>query len=321
MCAFTKCITTAICVALFAFNEALAADVKSFTGRIAGSAEVVNGTLYVLGGASLRQSLPDVGAYNPVTGIWTRKVSIPTPRVSAASAVIGSDIYIVGGRNGNNVLSSVERYSTSENKWVAKAPMPTARWSLTASVVDGKLYVFGGIAGTGNNRRVLDVVEVYDPESNSWESLGKMPEARQGIDSTVVDGRVYIISGKIASYVEPPADNPITRRVDAFDPQSREWKQMANLPTGRVGATTVVTNNLIYVVGGIAVGGDFPREIAVFNPKVNQWSAGPSLATGRSGHMCGLIGNSIYVLGGSSTRYGSGQPTISNTMEIIPITK
>jgi N-acetylneuraminic acid mutarotase len=286
---------------------------------MAGSAESVNGILYVMGGMTLSANLPDVGAYDQSAKTWTSKTSIPTPRSTAASVVFENDVYVIGGRNENGVLSTVEKYSTTENKWLPGASMPTARWSLMACNADGKLYAFGGISGIGNNRRALDIVEAYDPKTDSWQSVGKMPEARQGAAIAAVNGLIYVISGKIASYVEATTSDQITEHVDSFDPKTKAWTRVQDIPTGRVGARAIVANGLIFIVGGIAKGGEFPAQIDVFDPGSNRWSAGQRLSSGRSGHLCALVGDSIVVFGGSSVSYGGGRPSINGSMETVSL--
>lgn len=292
-----------------------------FTERMAGSAESVNDILYVMGGMTLSGNLPDVGAYDPSAKTWTPKTSIPTPRSLGASVVFENDIYVIGGRDENGVLSTVEKYITAENKWVTCASMPTARWSLMACKAGDKIYAFGGISGIGNNRRALDIVEAYDPKSDSWQAIGTMPEARQGATVAAVNGVIYVISGKIASYVEATTSEQITDHVYSFDPKMKAWTRVQDIPTGRVGAKVVVAKGLIFVVGGIAKSGEFPTQIDVFDPRSNEWSAGPHLSSGRSAQLCALVGDFIVVFGGSSIRYGSSRPSINGSMETVSLSE
>jgi N-acetylneuraminic acid mutarotase len=296
-------------------------DRKRFAERMAGCAESINGILYVMGGMNLSANLAEVGAYDPAAKTWTLKTPIPTPRSLGASLVFENEIYVIGGRAGNDVLPTVEKYSAVENKWSAAAPMPTPRWSLMACSSGGHLYAFGGVSGVGNNRRALDIVEAYEPISNSWQSVGKMPEARQGAATAEVNGLIYVISGKIASYVEATQGDQITEHVDAFDPKTKAWTRVLDIPTGRVGARAVVADGLVFVVGGIAKSGEFPTQIDVLDPRSNQWSAGPPLSSGRSGHMCALVGDTIAVLGGSSVSLGGGRPSINGSMEAVSLSK
>lgn len=291
---------------------------QKFTERMAGSAESVNGIVYVMGGMTFSENVPYVGAFDPSAKTWASKASIPTPRSLGGSVVHGNDIYVIGGRNENAVLSTVEKYITTENRWERRSSMPTARWSLMVCASTDKLYALGGIAGTGNSRRALDVVEAYDPKSDSWQFVSKMPDARQGAAVAAIDGLIYVISGKIASWAQDTKE-PITERVDSFDPKTMKWTRLQDIPTGRVGARAIAAHGLIFVVGGIGKGGDFPTAIDVFDPRLNQWRSGPNLSSGRSGHMCALSGDSIIVFGGSSVKYGSGKLSISGTMETISI--
>lgn len=171
-----------------------------FTERLSGIAESINGLLYVAGGMSLTENLADVGSYDPRKGSWTPQKPIPTPRSMCASTVIGNVIYVVGGRFLNSVLATAEKFDSAANAWTACAPMPTARWSLMTVTAGGKIYAFGGISGVGNDRRALGIVEAFDPKTNAWESVGQMPEPRQGAAVAEVGGKIYILSGKIASY-------------------------------------------------------------------------------------------------------------------------
>ena len=58
--------------------------------------------------------------------------------------------------------------------------MPTPRAGAAVTALHGHLYVMGGRSSSRNNSApaTLDVVEVYDPETNSWMELGSMPVGR-----------------------------------------------------------------------------------------------------------------------------------------------
>jgi len=301
-------------------ENASSQDDKIYIQRMTGCSESVNGIIYVMAGMTMTDNLSEVGAYNILTKKWEAKASIPTPRSLASSEVYANDIYIFGGRNGNNILSIVEKYSTTENKWSTCATMAKARWSLMTCETNDTIYAFGGISGAGNNRKALDIVEAYNPVSNSWKSIGKMPESRQGAAIAVVNGLIYIISGKIASYAETTSGDQITDNVYSFNPKTKEWALVSAIPTGRTGAKAVVANGAIFVVGGVAISGDFPTAIDVFDPLLNKWSTGPNLSSGRSGHMCVLQGDSIIIIGGTSSKTGE-ERSICNSMETINISE
>jgi N-acetylneuraminic acid mutarotase len=314
----------ALCLFGLAWNEARPQGTTSpgaakFTERMSGAAESINGLLYVAGGMSLTENVSDVGSYDPQKKSWTPQRPIPSPRSLCASTAFGNEFFILGGRYLNSVLATVEKFAPAENKWTACAPMPTARWSLMTVAAGGKIYALGGISGVGNNRRALGVVEAYDPKADRWEPVGKMPGPRQGAAIAAVDGMIYVLSGKIASYVEATANDQITERVDAFDPKTKAWSRVQDIPTGRAGARAVVAGGLVFVVGGIAKTGEFPTRIDVFNPAANKWTVGPDLPSGRSGHMCALVGDFLIVFGGSASGSTGGMPTLNGRVDAISI--
>lgn len=289
---------------------------QDFTVRAGGCAESVDSNVYVMGGFNLSQNLTAVGAYNPLNKTWTPKAAIPTPRGSAASAILGKEIYVVGGRDEKGILSTVEKYATTEDKWQRCSPMPTARWSLMLCASGGKLYAFGGITGTGNNRQAIDAIEIYDPNTDSWQLVGKMPQARQSATVAVVNDMIYIISGKVWTWAENNRISPITNRVDCFDPKTKKWSQVKDIPTGRAGAKAIVANGLVFVVGGVTKDDNLPTQIDIFDPVSNEWTTGPQLSQGRSGHTCALVDNEIVVFGGTTI---ARQARISGAIETVSI--
>lgn len=297
----------------------LACGQRDPTERISANAESLNGVIYLIAGMTLSQNLSTVSAYIPITNTWESKNPIPTARVTAASVVLKDVIYVVGGRNGNSVLTTLEKYKPQENTWISGKGMPTPRWSLMAAEVDGRLYAIGGISGIGNNRKTLDTIEVYHPDTDTWEMAGSMPQPRHSAAIAVVDKCIYIISGKTAAYTEATDSEPITERVDCFDPVSNTWREVKSIPIGRTGSRAVVFNEHIYVVGGIAKNGEFPITIDVYDPKSDKWEVGPKLKKGRSGHACAVLENTLYIIGGSTVRYGSGTPTICKGLEILTL--
>jgi len=60
--------------------------------------------------------------------------------------------------------------------WSSAAPLPEPRSEIASAVLDGRLYVAGGF---GNPRgRILDAFSVYDPGTDTWTELAKLPEGR-----------------------------------------------------------------------------------------------------------------------------------------------
>ena len=58
-------------------------------------------------------------------------------------------------------------------------------------VLDGKIYAIGGHDGAG----ALDMVEVYDPQANSWQRVASMPRRLLWDAAAVMGGKIYVTGG------------------------------------------------------------------------------------------------------------------------------
>jgi influenza virus NS1A-binding protein len=81
------------------------------------------------------------------------------------------------------------------------------------------------VAGGYDRAECLKCVELYDPETNLWDTLSSMKEARGRFDIAVVKGKVYAIGGS----------NGTTElaTVEKYDPQEKKWTQITPLPLAR----------------------------------------------------------------------------------------
>ena len=152
-------------------------------------AAVVNGMIYLIGGHSSAGLLSSVDAYDPSTGTWSQKASMPTPRTMLAVAVVNGMVYAVGGLGGAG--NELQAYDPASDTWTTKAAMPTARRELTAAVLNGELYAIGGTTDGG----YANVVEAYNPGSNTWASKASMPTARSDTASAAANGGMYVFGG------------------------------------------------------------------------------------------------------------------------------
>lgn len=93
-------------------------------------------------------------------------------------------------------LSSVEMYDPETNTWTARTPMPTPRQAMGADLgADGRIYVVGG-APSYAHPRPMAVVEIYDPETDTWETGPSLNHARRGHAVVAMpDGKLYAIGG------------------------------------------------------------------------------------------------------------------------------
>ena len=133
------------------------------TARSAAGAGVVNGILYVIGGAidsSTIVSVATVEAYDPATNTWSTRAPMPAPRHQVGVAVVGDILYAIGGHDvDGNHLTTVEAYDPVSNSWTTKAAMPTPRSFFGVTEMNGTIYAIGGDDAVS----VLNTNEAFTP--------------------------------------------------------------------------------------------------------------------------------------------------------------
>ena len=261
------------------------------TARLDLSSAVVDGKVYVIGGAALTGPQPGLSVmeeYNPATNIWTKKADMPTARAASFSIAIEGKIYVIGGITDNsNVVSTVEEYDPVANKWTKKTDIPTARAvSHSASVVKGKIYVIGG---TPDNNAVISTVEEYDPVTDKWAKKTDMPTPRCYCSSSVINGKVYVIGGTPDGKIQLSI-------VEEYDPTIDKWTRKTDMPTARLALCTNVSGGKIYAIGGW--NGSTLSTVEAYDPKTDKWTKEADMPTARHAFTASEVNGKIYVVGG-----------------------
>ena len=191
------------------------------TKRGSPNAAVVNGKIYVIGGASThpgsketavhpRRPHRSVGTnevYDPATNTWDTRSTMPTARNHAAVGVVNNKIYVIGGRVGAAFMTTpasatdlVEEYDPATDQWgPLKRSMPTPRSAMSWGTYKGKIYVAGGEMRDEKIWGAFTVVEALDPVANNWSILPPIPIPRHGYAGAVIGNRLHIVSGDVQS--------------------------------------------------------------------------------------------------------------------------
>ena len=141
----------------------------------------------------------------------------------------------------------------------AYPPLPRAVSSFGAAVADGWLYVYGGHSGKAHQYSTDTVVGTFhrlrlaDPKS--WEELPGGP-ALQGLALVAHEGKLYRLGGmQPRNQPGTTADNHSLPSCARFDPATRQWENLPDLPEGRSSHDAVVIGDRIIVVGGWRLNG------------------------------------------------------------------
>lgn len=173
--------------------------------------------------------------------------------------------------------------------WQPRAPMPTPRRGATAVTLNGKVWVIGGMQ-TGHS--TLDVVEVYDPQNNSWDtSQPHLLNSRGNATARVWNGKIYLFGGR--------HDFNLVSEVEMFDPAAGQWQVVSSLPTPRFGAASVVVDSAIWIIGGTDMSNANFNLVEIYYPASNTWQTLPAqLNVARGDPMAAYIDGAVYVFGG-----------------------
>jgi N-acetylneuraminic acid mutarotase len=256
---------------------------------------------------SLLVSLPKIMLVKAAEDSWVTLEPMPTARAGIGVAVVGGKIYAIGGQNGEGVLNITEEYDPVKNEWTSKTSMPTARSDFGIAVYQDKIYVIGGTVGSGTawgESLLTGATEVYDPETDTWETKTSMPTPRQCLEANVVSDRIYLVGGVryVGGFIHLEF-----HENEVYDPDTDSWTTKASLPTAVWGYSSAVVDNKIYLIGGgnKTSEGTFPVTLnQIYTPATDTWGFGQNIPTGLwhadAGATTGAFApERIYVLGGS----------------------
>lgn len=201
-------------------------------------------------------------------------------------------------------------YNNSDNSWQS-----SSNWTLTVDVPpryqnvgqnatfipEGgtiKLYA-EGYDGIGLDQSWLWTNETggdgknYTEFASSgvWVQKADMPHARQYAQQAVVDGKIYVIGGRVV-----PSDGRFDYN-EMYNPANDLWVSKTPMPVQQDAAAIGVYNGNIYVAGGYPVGNDH----YVYYPSNDSWSDSPAdLPVTRWDCGGAVVDGYFYVVGGSS---------------------
>jgi N-acetylneuraminic acid mutarotase len=274
---------------------------------------VANSKLYVLGGNGDGPT-GLVQEYDPAADKWTRKKDVPTPMNHMGVTEYRGKLYVFGGGGEKGVpLNNSWEYDPVADTWKPLAPMPTRRQSPVAAEVGGKIYVIGGAGhhpndkdpagpiGPNSPHRALDTNEVYDVATNTWATRMTMPTARHHAAVGVVNGKIYVLGGRLGAINITGASSP-TNIVEVYDPAADLWGAAGlRMPNTRTGFGFATYRGRIFIVGGETYDDrlfSVVRAVDAYDPATNRWEALPTLPMARHGVNVGVIGNRLIVAGG-----------------------
>ena len=281
---------------------------------------VLNDKIYVFGGAKEdRQPVNVLQMYDPAIDQWDLSKSPPHYlRYAQGACAVNGKIYAFGGAAefpGGPVYDDIQVYDPETDIWKDHGKMTSPREAFSTVAYRGRIYILGGVTkessstvayhgkinrpgGESNepssNADILDLVEVYYPESNSWEILPPMPSPRAYLSACVINDKIYAIGG-IHKF---PFLGLST--IFEYDPASYTWEEKQPLLKGRSLLSTCVVNGKIFCIGGnpLDPAAEGSTSVEVYDPARDSVYQATDMKYIRYGSASGVVNNKIYILGG-----------------------
>jgi N-acetylneuraminic acid mutarotase len=292
---------------------------------------VINEQIYVIGSNNTANTNYNY-LYNPSTDSWISKTPMPTIQMGGAIATYQNKIYMIGGGQGISINFTTyqtginEMYDPTTDTWTNKTSMPMAYANLNAVTVNGMIYVMGGTTANSGKMMFYGKNELYNPITDSWQSLTSMPIPVGKFGMVAVGNQIYVIGGQ--------TNEPIkySNQTQIYDIQTNTWSYGTPMPITTIGGVATIikseSSSRIYFIGNEMVlkyyqylnksdwayTTNSPTQI--YDLQTRNWITGASSPTTRiSGASLAVVNNTIYAIGGYD---GIGQTSANEQYFPLP---
>jgi len=236
---------------------------------------------------------------NATDDYWTTLTSMPSAVDGQRIAVANGKIYVIAG-------SINYEYDPATDTWTAK--MPTPRFHFGIAVYQNKIYIIGGtneFVWSSDGTIYTRVNEAYDPTTDTWETKAQMPTNRSAMQTTVVNGKIYVMGGK-TDYDPAKAEVTFCAINEAYDPLTNTWESKNSMPTKKRNFDANVVDSMIYCIGGYPNQSEFeapsfPAVLdrnEVYDTTTDSWTTKAPIPIPVYAYQSVVLDNKIYILTG-----------------------
>jgi hypothetical protein len=224
---------------------------------------VIGGAYYTDPGCSTFVYTPWIDYFDVVSHKWRESISkgFFYPRETLSACVLNNKIYTFGGRDylASSCTScsrdTVNVLDVGSNTWTSPQMSGVfhRRAQAACAVLDGKIYLLGGFTEGSRPTYGSTSCQVFDPQTNRWDSIASLPYAIEAGSACAMDGKIYVIGGeddgspvlRVQIFTPGPASVTTSAPADVFalvpNPATSTIR-LTQLPTLRQAIT--VTNLL-----------------------------------------------------------------------------
>ncbi len=309
--------------------------------RGGGALVAMGDTLHFLGGWLPDRTTDSPDHWTLVIGesLWHAAASMPLPRGHLVAVPFAGRMYAIGGALSHDPapvdVGEVHRYDPATDRWdtLALAPFAVSHVEHSTFVLDGKIIVIGGRARP-QGREDLDDVLAFDPATNAWSHLGRLPLPVIGplafaIGDTVVAGLgaadgiqrfnpvlwrrqmhdVWIRGDSMPVALGEVAGGVIGRKLYlvgegdphtlVYDLAAGTWDELtaaASRPAAGDHHAAETFDGKLWLFGGLTHDAD--GAVQIYDPGIREWRFGPRMPFAGGLSASALIHGRFYVAGG-----------------------
>ncbi|GGR70984.1 hypothetical protein GCM10010252_06550 [Streptomyces aureoverticillatus] len=171
-----------------------------------------------------------------------------------------------------------------------------------------KVYLAGGMRSLapvpGGLQDTVDTVSSYDVKTGAWDSLPRLPEARDHVGGAVVGGSLYVLGGRDGG------QENVRGQVYALDlARPRRWGERAPMPTPRGGIAAAAVGTRVHTFGGEGNPAEGSHgvfgETEAYDTVRDRWYVLAPMPVPRHGTAAAAVSGTIHIPGGGTVHGGA----------------
>jgi N-acetylneuraminic acid mutarotase len=216
---------------------------------------------------------------------WQELQPTGEERQEVSFVELDGKLYLAGGQRRTHAV-----YDPMRDTWSRAADLPETLDHVQAVALEGRIYYVGGLLEFPEPAAAS--VHVYDPVADAFSSGTPMPRPRGAGGVAAHEGLVYYAGGL--------SDGSAVRWFDVYDPRTRRWSRLPDMPRARDHFQAAIVDSRLYAIGGRDTEvGDTIAETDVYDFATGSWSTTRSLLpTPRGGYGAAVLDGEIWVVGG-----------------------
>lgn len=193
------------------------------------AAVVYNGEIHYFGSNSASSRKNHI-KYNPTTDTWSTVSTLPYEFVKGKAVVYQNEIHILG--SGYNSENGYKHYKWDGTEWTSVSTLPYEFGSGAAFVLDGFIHIMGGSK--------TDIHAHYKWNGTTWVKGNDLAYEFDYGGYLIYKDELHLIGGW---------NTGTHTNHYAFNPHTREWREVSTLPYSFNAMTALVFGNEIHLLG------------------------------------------------------------------------